>query len=123
MNIEENEPITNQLKDENPIDEINGCAKIKLLYLKEEIEDKQEKLKKMEDLYDIYNNLLENMTNLYAYKVRELNNVLDELGVFYKRLQDREFELNDLNCLIEKAKSELKEIEELKANSLNLPYV
>ena len=46
MNIEENEPITNQLKDENPIDEINGYEKAKLSYLKEEIEDKQEKLKK-----------------------------------------------------------------------------
>lgn len=122
MNIEENEPITNQLKDENPIDEINGYEKAKLSYLKEEIEDKQEKLKKMKDLYDIYNNLLEHMTNLYAYKVRELNDVLNELGKFYKKLDDKEFELNDLNYLIEKAKSELKEIEELKANSLNLPY-
>lgn len=76
----------------------------------------------MKDLYDIYNNLLEHMTNLYAYKVRELNDVLNELGKFYKKLDDKEFELNDLNYLIEKAKSELKEIEELKANSLNLPY-
>ena len=70
----------------------------------------------MKDLYDIYNNLLENMTNLYAYKVRELNDVLNELGEFYKKLDDKEFELNDLNYLIEKAKAELKEIEELKAN-------
>ena len=46
MTIEENEPITNQLIDENSIDKINGYEKIKLSYLKEEIEEKQKKLKK-----------------------------------------------------------------------------
>ena len=52
------------------------------------------------------------MSNLYAYKVRELNDVEEKLAVFYKKLQEKEFELNDLNYLIEKAKSRLEKIEE-----------
>lgn len=93
---------------------IEENAKAELSYLKKEIEEKKEKLKKMENRYDVYNNLLKNMSNLHAYKVRELNDVEEKLAVFYKKLQEKEFELNDLNYLIEKAKSRLEKIEERK---------
>ena len=122
MKIEENEAINNDPIDENPIDKTNVRTEVKLLSLELKIEEKQEELKKMEDLYDIYNNLLENMTNLYVYKITELNDLLRELKVTTRMRVDQEIELNSLNRLIEKRKSELKEIEELKANSLNLPY-
>ena len=123
MKIEKNEAINNDPIDENPIDKTNVWAEAKLLRLDVEIEEKQEKFKKLEDLYDIYNNLLEKMDNLYAYKSRELNDVLDKLKVYYEELHNVEIHLKLLNRLIEEEESRLQKIKEKKEKALDLPFV
>ena len=105
-------------------EEVNILNKLKeLLSLEEKIEETKKSLKELDNLYDMYNNLLETMFDLYHCKVENLNTMLLIANAkFAEKLELKKNELKEISYSVDKAKAELKEIEELKANSLNLPY-
>lgn len=96
---------------------------IALSFLQEKITTVEKELKELENLYHLYNNLLENMAELYTYKTRELNEVFDELVYFKQELHDAEMELNKLNSLIKLEEKSLEKIRKRKENALDLPFV
>lgn len=55
-------------------------------------------------------------------KKRSLKKFDDRLAELDEELRNKKNELKEVSYSIDKSKADLKEIEELKANSLNLPY-
>ena len=95
--------------------------------LKKEIKGLEEKAKQ----YDI--NVLKKNAKELLDKKAELESDIDEkkrslkkfdnrLAELDEELRNKKNELKEISYSIDKAKADLKEIEELKANSLNLPY-
>lgn len=119
-----NEPINeDEMIDEREDIKEAREKSIALSFLQEKITTVEKELKELENLYHLYNNLLENMAELYTYKTRELNEVFDELVCFKQELHDAEMELNKLNSLIKLEEESLEKIRKRKENALDLPFV
>ena len=102
--------------------------------LKKEIkglEETEKKYKEKAKQYDI--NVLKKNAKELLDKKAELESDIDEknrslkkfdnrLAELDEELRNKKNELKEISYSIDKAKANLKEIEELKANSLNLPY-
>lgn len=116
---------TNYLK-ENHQSEIDRLKKeIKGL---EETEKQYKEKAKQYDINVLKNNakeLLDKKAELESdidEKKRSLKKFDDRLAELDEELRNKKNELKEVSYSIDKSKADLKEIEELKANSLNLPY-
>lgn len=101
---------------------------------KDEIAKQNAEIKRLQELakqYDV--NMLQQNAKELLDKKTELESNIDEkkrslkkfdgrLAELDEELRNKKNELKEISYSIDKAKAELKEIEELKANSLNLPY-
>ena len=101
---------------------------------KDEIAKQNAEIKRLQELakqYDV--NMLQQNAKELLDKKTELESNIDEkkrslkkfdsrLAELDEELRNKKNELKEISYSIDKAKAELKKIEELKANSLNLPY-
>ena len=101
---------------------------------KDEIAKQNAEIKRLQELakqYDV--NMLQQNAKELLDKKTELESDIDEkkrslkkfdsrLAELDEELRNKKNEVKEIRYSIDKSKAELKEIEELKANSLNLPY-
>lgn len=101
---------------------------------KDEIAKQNAEIKRLQELakqYDV--NMLQQNAKELLDKKTELESNIDEkkrslkkfdsrLAELDEELRNKKNELKEISYSIDKSKAELKKIEELKANSLNLPY-